>query len=306
MSVNIPGFTHSADFTCAVCFESLRNCVVFGCGHWLCATCSPLVKVCPECRRPVKSRARIHQMAGLADAYGYTCDACGAICGTNDRMAHHCQPGAAAAAAYDGPGLPADTAPPVPAAAAAPAPPPVAATAHYEPAEGTSKAALLTLAREGATVHTAIYSNCGAVVDDDVVRATAEHCPGLQELHVDDTAVTDVGVGAIAERCPGLQVLYVRNTAVADVGLRAIAEHCRGLKVLHVGGTAVTDVGVGAIAEHCPDLDGLYASDTALTDVGLCAIAEHCRELFLSPCRRHRRHGRRRRRLRRALPPGSG
>jgi hypothetical protein len=98
--------------------------------------------------------------------------------------------------------------PPV-AAAAPPAPPRVAATVRFEPDVDTSKAALLAaIARDGATSLKVILWRCNAAVDDDVVSAVAEHCPGLTELNVRRcTAITDVGLGAIKQRFPGLVVL---------------------------------------------------------------------------------------------------
>jgi hypothetical protein len=55
--------------------------------------------MCPFCTGPTQPRIRIHQMAGMTAECGYTCDACGAICGTNNATAHHCQPAAGAAPA---------------------------------------------------------------------------------------------------------------------------------------------------------------------------------------------------------------
>jgi hypothetical protein len=81
----------------------------------------------------------------------------------------------------------------------------------YDPAKGTSKAALLAaIARAGPTYLKVCLSQRRAAVDDDVVRAVAEHCLGLMKLDVGGcTANTDVGLRAVAEHCPGLTELSV-------------------------------------------------------------------------------------------------
>jgi hypothetical protein len=54
---------HETERECPVCMERPKD-SVFNCGHQTCQICAASLRLCPECRTPIKSRTRVYGGAG--------------------------------------------------------------------------------------------------------------------------------------------------------------------------------------------------------------------------------------------------
>ena len=115
-------------------------------------------------------------------------------------------------------------------------------------------------------------------LDEDHLEAALTALPLLRALDLDGTGVTDRTATFLPHRVPGLADLHLSDTAVTDDALLAIAR-LRALHSLSLAGTGVTDAGLAHLARH-PKLAVLNLRATRVEGPGLLELAE-CPDLRL-------------------------
>jgi hypothetical protein len=105
------------------------------------------------------------------------------------------------------------------------------------------------------------------VLSDSVVKVLAVCCPQLRRLSLRAAeSGSYIGAGAlltVAKNCPGLEELNVDDTAVTDAVLDALAAGCPTLARLDFyGGPSLTVDGVRRFVAGCPALRSLFLSHT--------------------------------------------
>jgi Leucine-rich repeat (LRR) protein len=110
--------------------------------------------------------------------------------------------------------------------------------------------------------------------------AHLQHLKDLRCLYINGAQMTDNSV-AIIRRLSHLEELYLDRTAVTDVGLR----HLSAIKVRHLSlaDTRITDEGLETLASM-PQLEVLNISGTQITDAGLRRLQEvkSLKEVYLT------------------------
>ena len=107
-------------------------------------------------------------------------------------------------------------------------------------------------------------------VTDRELASLVEGLGTLRFLSLADTRVTDAGMPHVAH-LTDLEELHLDNTAVTDAGIQLLGG-LRHLRILDLKGTRVTDAGL-AYLQPLTNLQGLYLTRTATTDDGLRHLA---------------------------------
>mmetsp|Transcript_30660 Transcript_30660/g.117291 ORF Transcript_30660/g.117291 Transcript_30660/m.117291 type:complete len:381 (+) Transcript_30660:795-1937(+) len=128
------------------------------------------------------------------------------------------------------------------------------------------------------------------VDDGSLIRIISEAGSKLQSLNMAGcTELTDKLVSAVAECCPHLEEICLDETQVTDVGLRKLTSKCSSLASISLRSCSnITDEGCIHAIKNCKiqrlSLNGLYC----VTDATLLALkrySEGLEELDLSWCR---------------------
>lgn len=115
--------------------------------------------------------------------------------------------------------------------------------------------------------------NGNSGVTDLGMKSLSKNLPGLTNLMVGETGVTDVGVVELKglARLEGFQAEW-QGTKLTDAGLATLATLPR-IEALNLRGSAVTDAGLAQL-KTLKRLRWLQVSDTAITDRSLAVLRE--------------------------------
>ncbi len=101
--------------------------------------------------------------------------------------------------------------------------------------------------------------------------------PGLRELYLKETAITDKGLMAI-RKLPQIWSLVLDDTSVSDDGVSALGEMPK-LKLLMLNRTSVVGHGLASLPDN--EFIDIYLEGTPATDEGVTAIAQRVLNLKL-------------------------
>jgi len=123
-------------------------------------------------------------------------------------------------------------------------------------------------------------------LDNTSVSVLARACSNLEvidlrAINFETGGMDDATLTEISEGIPGLRELYLWNSKVTDFGLSHLALNCSNLAVLDLwNNKAVTAVGINELAENCPQLRQLNLSNIPTIDSqAITALVSHCTAL---------------------------
>ncbi|KAJ8907551.1 hypothetical protein NDN08_007662 [Rhodosorus marinus] len=120
-------------------------------------------------------------------------------------------------------------------------------------------------------------------LSDTMVSAVAECCPHLEEICLDETQVTDVGLRKLTSECSSLAFVSLRSCSnITDEGCIHMIKNCK-IKRLSLNGLyCVTDATVLALKRYCEGLEELDLSwCRAITDEALGQFVDAVQSLRL-------------------------
>lgn len=103
----------------------------------------------------------------------------------------------------------------------------------------------------------------------DKTVVVLERLPGLRELNLARTGVSDAGIQHLNR---GLESLNLFETQVTDDGMKSL-ERLKKLKHLDLTGTRISDKGLAYLA-RLPELESLYVGGTAVTETGIAGFVK--------------------------------
>jgi hypothetical protein len=132
---------------------------------------------------------------------------------------------------------------------------------RLEACDQFTAAGVSALVREGSKLRVLDLNSCPQL-GDEAVRAVAEGCSLLEELHCPQQ-VADASLIEVAMLCPRLAVLGLTGCSqVGDAGITAVAKYCPLLRVLELDNhCTVTLRAISMVVQRCPLLTDLALSE---------------------------------------------